>query len=40
MLAMIYDEVSQITQAVLDGVKAFAGGKFKHEACVLVACRR
>lgn len=38
--AMIHAGACQIAQAVLDGAKAFAGGKLKDDACVLVACRR
>jgi sigma-B regulation protein RsbU (phosphoserine phosphatase) len=29
-----------VAGAVLEGAKAFAGGKLKDDACVLVACRR
>jgi len=38
--AMIRGRASETARAVLDGAKAFAGGKLKDDACVLVACRR
>ncbi len=38
--AMRHAGACQIAGTVLKGAKAFAGGKLKDDACVLVACRR